>query len=106
MNISPLAKRLADENGLSTSLMKNPGKGPEGKIIERDILETLTEFMYAEPNQILNAFRGSDLFMLLPEVQELILNEKIFNRMAHLWSLLASYGLERDLNEWSPRLYK
>jgi pyruvate/2-oxoglutarate dehydrogenase complex dihydrolipoamide acyltransferase (E2) component len=106
MNISPLAKRLAEENGLSLDLIKNPGKGPEGRIIERDILETLSEFMYAAPDQILKSFKGAEFFILFPEVQELIANKKVFNRLAHLWSLLASYGLERDIQEWAPRLYK
>lgn len=39
MLISPLARRIADENGLDVKSIK--GSGPQGRIIKRDVLEAL-----------------------------------------------------------------
>jgi pyruvate/2-oxoglutarate dehydrogenase complex dihydrolipoamide acyltransferase (E2) component len=44
--ISPLAKRLAEENGIDYTQIK--GTGPEGRIVERDVLTFLTKMMAEE----------------------------------------------------------
>jgi resuscitation-promoting factor RpfA len=46
MQISPLAKRLAEENSIDWQRIK--GTGPEGRVIERDILTYLARIMSGE----------------------------------------------------------
>ena len=43
VKISPLAKRLAEENSIDWRLIS--GTGPEGRVIERDILNYLAKIM-------------------------------------------------------------
>ncbi|MBI5812742.1 MAG: E3 binding domain-containing protein [Meiothermus silvanus] len=44
--ITPLARRLAEENGIDWRTLK--GSGPEGTIVERDILSFLAKVMAGE----------------------------------------------------------
>ncbi len=45
-SISPLAKRLAEENNVSWHLLE--GSGPSGRVVERDVLEYLARVMSGE----------------------------------------------------------
>ena len=45
-SISPLAKRLAEENNVSWHLLE--GSGPSGRVVERDVLEHLARVMSGE----------------------------------------------------------
>jgi resuscitation-promoting factor RpfA len=46
IQISPLAKRLAEENSIDWRVIR--GTGPEGRVIERDILTYLAKIMSGE----------------------------------------------------------
>ncbi|WP_206074944.1 E3 binding domain-containing protein, partial [Meiothermus hypogaeus] len=48
VKITPLARRLAEENGIDWRQIK--GTGPDGTVVERDILAFLAKVMAGEVN--------------------------------------------------------
>ena len=47
MNITPLAKRLAEENNLDWQQLE--GSGENGRVMERDVLQRLADIMSQPP---------------------------------------------------------
>ena len=53
MNITPLARRLAEENNLDWQTLEGSGDG--GRIMERDVLQKLADIMSRpEPTRVID----------------------------------------------------
>jgi len=104
LNVSPVARRLAEEKGVDLSLIK--GSGPGGRIVKEDVLRALaavTASAESPGGEVKEAPRGPS--PAYDVVQLTGIEQVMGRRMSQSWAEIPQYSLTIRVNVAEPLAY-